>query len=39
MEFVLFEIGTTFALLLGVVWSDLARSKSDDANGLPNSDR
>jgi hypothetical protein len=39
MEFVLFEIGTTFALLLGVVWSDLARSKSDAANELPNSVR
>jgi hypothetical protein len=37
MEFVLFEIGTTFALLLGVVCSDLAHSKSDAANGRPNS--
>jgi hypothetical protein len=27
MEFVLFDIGTTFALLLGFAWNDLARSK------------
>jgi hypothetical protein len=28
MEFILFDIGATFALLVGIAWTDLAHSKS-----------